>query len=53
MKIDLILPNGGELHIERKPKQPMSDERFNAVCGVLYVLLGISAFLGFFLIAFG
>lgn len=47
MKIDLKLPGGGELHIE---KEPMSeDARFSIVITV--IILGVLAFfLGMFLI---
>lgn len=32
MKIDLKLPSGGELHFQREPKEPMSKDRFEALC---------------------
>lgn len=50
MKIDLKLPDGGELHFER---QPMSKERFEAVCGILYAVIAACTFLGFLIIFWG
>ena len=41
MRIDLTIPGGGELHIERKP---MSKERFEALCW-LFGILGVTALL--------
>lgn len=35
MKIDLTLPGGGELHLEKKPMPP---ERFEALCWLAGVL---------------
>lgn len=41
MKIDLMLPGGGELHFER---EPMPQERFEALCW-LTGILGVMALL--------
>lgn len=46
MKIHLDLPGGGCFEIERKPREPMSYERFEAICWV--IALGL--FLAFILI---
>lgn len=43
MKIHLDLPGGGCFEIERKPREPMSYERFDDICGVV-VICAVLAF---------
>lgn len=53
VKIDLILPNGGEFHLERESKPPMDRERFNTLCGLAYALIAAAALIALFWILFG
>lgn len=46
MKIHCDLPWGGYAEYETKPREPMSKERFEALCW----LIGSGAFLVFFLV---
>lgn len=45
MKIDVKLPGGGELHMERPPREPMSGTRFEMLywlaAGVIAAEMGI------------
>lgn len=44
MKIDLKLPDGGELHVDRPP---MDKERFLALCGIAYAAIAALTFVAF------
>ena len=48
MIIHITLPGGGELHMERTPREPMNSERFNTLCALMALLIASEAFVRFF-----
>lgn len=48
MKIHVKFPGGGEISIEKEPKEPMNSDRFGSLCGLCYAAMGLIGVLGFF-----
>ena len=48
MKLTFTPKDGGGFSVEYDPPPPMPEERFRALCGIVYALIIAAAFIGFF-----